>query len=106
MSCPPLGDRPNPKIEPTSVAPELQADFSFFFFYHLSHLGRRRLENKLPKISYFAIGKQKALEGEEVRVTEPPTVMLVGEQGDLTLGPSAQAVRRRENDKMGIYYSF
>ena len=57
-------------------------------------------------MSYFAIGKQKALEGEEVRVTEPPTVMLVGEQGDLTLGPSAQAVRRRENDKMGIYYSF
>ena len=32
--------------------------------------------------------------------------MLVGQQGDLTLGPSAQAVRRRENDKMGIYYSF
>ena len=31
LSCPPLGDRPNPKIEPTSVAPELQADFSFFF---------------------------------------------------------------------------
>ena len=30
LSCPPSGDRPNPKIEPTSVAPELQADFSFF----------------------------------------------------------------------------
>ena len=30
LSCPPLGDRPNPKIEPTSVAPELQADFTFF----------------------------------------------------------------------------
>ena len=68
------------------MAPELQADFFFFFFYHLSHMGRRQLENKL-KISYFAIGKQKALEGEEVRVTEPPTVILFGEQSYLTLCP-------------------
>ena len=49
-------------------------------------MGRRQLENKL-KISYFAIGKQNALEGEEVRVTEPPTVMLFGEQSCLTLCP-------------------
>lgn len=79
----------------------------FFFFNHLMHLGRRQLENKLLKISYFATGKQKGWVKRSG--SQSPTVMLlVGQQGDFDLlGPVLkQSTRRRRMIKWAFIIVF